>query len=166
VDVAIEQRFAAPREVVEAAFCNPDFIARLADLPVIGEARLLDQHRADGVVSQRVHYRFTGQLSPVVTAVVDPARLTWVEETVFRPAEHRADVTIVPDHYPGRLRCSLQVRFEPDGPDGGGSRRVVTGTVAVPMPLVGRRVEAAIVSGMREQAERQVDLLAAWLATS
>jgi hypothetical protein len=161
VDFAIDQRFSAPRTEVEAAFVDPAFIARLAELPKLGGAELLSQERDGARVVQRVRYRFTGELSSVVRRVIDPARLTWVEETRFDGDAHRSDSQIVPDHYGDKLRCSMVAAFEAVS-DAETVRRT-RGTIKVSMPLVGGKVEAAIVSGLREHADLETSLLARWL---
>ena len=162
MDFAIEQRVPAPRAAVEAALLDPAFLARLAELPKLGGAELLSQERNGSVTVQRVRYRFTGELSSVVRRAIDPARLTWVEETRFDADAHRSDITIVPDHYADKLRCSMVAVFEEAGADA--SVRRTRGQIKVPVPLVGGKVEAAIVSGLREHASRETELLAEWLA--
>ena len=76
----IQQRFDAPVEEVEAVLLDPAFLVRLGQLPKLGRPELLDQREDGDVVHRRVRFAFAGQLSAAVTAVVDPARLTWVEE--------------------------------------------------------------------------------------
>ncbi len=157
----VEQRFAAPLEAVEDALLDPGFLARLAELPKLGAPEVLS-HEVDGdVVHQRVRYRFSGDLAPAVTAVVDPDRLTWVEESTFHRGTHRGDHHIVPDHYANRLRASYATRLEPHG---AGTRRLTEGELKVRFPLVGARVEKAIVTGLTQHAAAEADVLAAWLA--
>lgn len=157
----VEQRFAAPLAEVENALVDPAFLARLGELPKLGAPAVLS-HEDDGtVVRQRVRYRFAGDLAPAVTAVVEPARLTWVEETTYDRDAHRGEHRIVPDHYAGRLQASYTTRLETDGR---ATRRHTEGELKVRFPLVGARVEKAIVSGLVEHAALEADVLAAWLA--
>ena len=158
----IVQRVSAPRAAVEAAYLDPAFLEAIAALPKIGRPQLLDQAaEADGRRRQRVRFHFVGDLSGAVRAVVDPDRLSWVEETVFDPAAHRSEVRIVPDHYGGRLHSRMTITFEE--PAEGGTVRRARGEVKVHMPLVGGKVEAAIVSGMREHAAAEAAALEGWL---
>lgn len=160
----VEQHVAAPLEQVEAALVDPAFLARLAELPALGAPALLD-HADDGtVVRQRVRYRFAGALAPAVTSVVDPARLTWVEETIYDRATHRGEHRIVPDHYAGRLSCSYQTTLHDVGVGAGATHRLAEGDLRVRFPLVGGRVEKAIVSGLVEHADVEAAALARWLA--
>ena len=158
----VEQRFQAPVDDVEAAFLDPDLLARLDGLPSLGRPELLDQSELGDTVRQRVRYRFTGRLSPAVTAVVDPARLTWVQESVLDRRTHRADIEIVPDHYPDRLRCSGTISLR--DLNGGGCLRVTAGELVVRFPVVGARVEWAIVSGLQQHAAAEVAIVEPWLA--
>ena len=157
----VEQRVAAPLADVEDALVDPAFLARLGDLPRLGAPVVLSSDDDGGTVRQRVRYRFAGELSPAVTAVVDPERLTWVEETTYDRRTHRGAHRIVPDHYAGRLRASYTTALEADG---GGTRRRTEGELTVRFPLVGGRVERAIVAGLTEHAALEADALDDWLA--
>ncbi len=95
--LTLEQRFTAPIDAVQAAFLDTGVLALRAELPNV-RLRLLGQERVGRTVRQRIHYTFTGELSRAARAVVDPARLTWVEEQEHDTAARRADLRIVPDH--------------------------------------------------------------------
>ena len=160
---AVDQEFRAPLEAVEAALLDPAFLARLAQLPKLGRPELLASEVDGDVARQQVRYRFAGELSSAVTAVVDPARLTWVEHTTFDLRRHRGEHRIAPDHYADRLRCSYTTALVEDG---GVTRRETEGELRVRFPLVGGRVERAIVSGMVEHAHLEARVLVEWLAES
>ena len=156
----VEQTLPGPIDRVLDALLDPDFVARLGDLPNLAPPVVLDQERdGDGVV-QLVQHRFIGSLPSAVTRVVDPAKLTWVAETVYDLARGRASFRILPDHYAGKLRCSGTHTFTASGDS---TRRVTAGELAVSVPLVGRVVERAIVSGLRSHLDGECELLASWL---
>ncbi|HEX2038123.1 MAG TPA: DUF2505 family protein [Acidimicrobiales bacterium] len=157
MDFRLEQRFAVPLAVVEAALLDPDFAAGLATRP-----QLLSEERDGTLLRRRVRHVFTGQLSPAVTAVVDPAKLTWVDVGEHDLARHRSRHHIEPDHYRSRLTCEYETVLSEDGD---GTVRLVVGRLRVHMPLVGGRVERAVVSGLADHAEREEASLAAWLAS-
>lgn len=156
----LEQEFRLPLQDVEDAYVDPEFIERLAELPKLGHPELLDQQREGAVVRQRVRYRFEGELSSAVTRVIDPKRLTWVEESTLDRRLHRTTFVIRPDHYGNRLESSGTFTLYGNGT---GTRRVAEGEVRVHVPFVGGKVERAIVSGLSEHAEREVELLHGWL---
>lgn len=156
----IEQHFSHPVGSVEAALLQPELLELLAGSPRLGRPELLDERSEGPMLHRRVRFRFTGDLSPAVTSVVDPARLTWVEESTFDRQAHRGRHHIVPDHYGGRLRCDYTTELAPDGE---GTLRVAEGEVVVRFPLVGSRVERAIVGGLTEHAGREQELVERWL---
>jgi hypothetical protein len=161
VRLNLGQGFPGTVEEVEAVFIDPDFIAGLSALPKLGRPELLGQQREGDAVVQRVRYHFAGQLSPPVAAVVDPAKLVWVEEVVFDLVAHTAPFRILPENYADRLRCQGTYRFEPDGADT--SRRLMEGDLTVRYPLVGGAVERAIASGLTDIAREQEALVTRWL---
>lgn len=158
----LEQRFSAPLEAVEDGLLDPGFLARLARLPELGAPEVLSHEVEGEVVRQRVRYRFTGDLAPAVTAVVDPDRLTWVEESTLDRRAHRTTWRILPDHYASLLRCSGTFQLEPA--EGEHTVRVTQGEVKVHMPLVGSKAEKGIVSGLEEHAVLQARAVEDWLA--
>lgn len=151
---------AGPEEAIDA-LVDPTFLAGLSELPRLGEPELLDRRVAGDVVHQRVRYRFVGSLSPAVTAVVDPAKLVWIDETTYDRARRTATFRILPEHYAERLSAEGTYRFEPSGPSS--CTRVVDGELTVRFPLVGGKVERAILSGLEDHLAHEAELVARWL---
>ena len=98
-----------------------------------------------------------------MTKVIDPRRLSWVEDTVIDTETWTAQFTITPIHYASFFTCSGQWRLN-------GSKstttRVMDGLLKVnsPVPFVGGQVEKAIVSGLRERLADEPQILERWLA--
>ena len=163
----ITQRLAAPLRVVENAFVDPTFIAALGDVPELGGPTLLRQEVDGELVHQWVAHRFTGDLNAAVRRVIDPERLTWVEESTLDRTTHRTSWRIVPDHYASLLRCSGTFTLTAGGEDGDGDEgrtvRVAEGDVKVNMPLVGSKAEKGIVSGLEEHAVLQARVFEEWV---
>lgn len=157
----IEQRITAPLTAVEAALLDREFIAATAKLPKLGEPDLLEQQRDGDRVHQRVRYRFTAELLSAVTRVIDPAKLTWVDDARYDLTSHTSRHRIVPDNYADRLEASYDVALESLGDS---TRRLVTGELKVHVPLVGGRVERVIVDGIEEHATAEAELLGHWVA--
>jgi len=162
VHFRIEQRFALPLETVENGLHDPRFIESMAELPRLGRPQLLSSERIPGEVHQRVRYAFAGELSSAVRAVVKPDLLTWVEDSTVDLENHESVFDILPDHYASLLRCHGTFVLVADGPRS--CSRVAEGEIKVSVPLVGGKVERAIVSGLDEHAQAEVGLLEAWAA--
>lgn len=160
MEFELEQRLRGTPDAVLDVLLDRDFLDARAELPKLGSAELLELSRTDTTARVRVRMRFAGDLSSLVTAVVDPAKLTWVDDATFVLAARGARHDILPDHYADRLSSRYDDVLHGDGE---ATRRVLTGTVKVRAPLVGGRVERAIVSGLREFADAEARLLNDWL---
>jgi len=147
---------------VEAAFLSDEFLAELGRLPKLGSPEFLDRREEGHGVRQRVRYTFVGRLAPTVTAVVDPARLTWVEDALIDLVAHTVTLAILPDHYASMLEAFGTVTLR--GAAGGGTIRRTEGEVNVHVPFVGRKVEAAIISGLRDHAALEAEAIDRWVA--
>jgi uncharacterized protein YndB with AHSA1/START domain len=160
MDFSLTQDIPAPVDAVDAALVDPKFLARMGELPKLGSATVLSQSRDGEVVHQQVRYLFQAELSAAVTRVVDPKKLTWVEDSTCDLAAHHTTCVIRPDNYADRLSGSYEAQLTAHD---GGTRRVLTGRIKVKFPLVGGKVEKAIVSGLSENADAQATILAEYL---
>ena len=161
MEFELEQRLRGVPDDVLEVLLDREFLAARGALPKLGSAELLELTRDDTTARVRVRMHFSGQLSSAVTAVVDPSKLTWVDDATFVLAARGARHEILPDHYADRLSSSYDDVLHDDA---GSTRRVLTGQLKVRAPLVGGRVERAIVSGLQEYAEAEGDLVNQWLS--
>jgi hypothetical protein len=157
----LEHRIAADPDAVARAYTDPALYPALAGLPKLGGAEVVSREELGEEVELRVRYRFTGHLSPAVTAVVDPGKLTWVEVARHDLANRRVTFRLEPDNYADRLSCAGEYRFEEAG---GATVRRTEGELKVRALLVGKAVEGAIVSGLDEHLTAEGPAVAAWLA--
>lgn len=158
----LQQSFDAEPDAVTEAYADPDLYRTLVGLPKLGDIVVLG-HDVDGSkVHLRARFAFTGDLPAAVTAVVDPARLTWVQESDHDLSTGVTTFRLVPDHYADRLQASGTFRVAA-GRRGTGSTRTVDATLKVRAPLVAGRVEQAIVSGLAEYLQAEAPAVDAYL---
>ena len=159
----IEQKIAGSREAVARLYTEPRFYEQLGALPKLGKPEVPERREEGSIVRLAVRFRFTGNLSPAVTAVIDPAKLTWVEESVHDLDRFAVTFRMKPDHYADRLRSQGAVHYEPDGE--GTTRRLTEGELVVKVPLlmgggrVGGLVENAIISGLRDHLAAEIEVV-------
>jgi hypothetical protein len=92
--------------------------------------------------------------------VVDPKRLTWVERSVHDLGTRSVAVTLHPDHYADRLRCTGTYRYTARGES---TVRQIDGELKVKALLVAGAVEKAIVSGLKEHLQAEAPQVEAFL---
>ncbi len=160
----VDQSVAVAPDDAVAAYGNPAFYEGRARRDDISIVEVVGHDESGSHVHIDVRYRFTGNLSSAVRAVVDPAKLTWVTRTDIDTQHRDASFTVLPDHYPDRLTCSGTFRFT--DADAGPAATVITieGDLKVRAFLVGRAAEQAIVSGLRSYLEAEVSTLPDFIA--
>jgi hypothetical protein len=162
VRFTVEQRYRADPDAVAAAYADPALYEVLPATEKLARPEVVRHERDGARVVLEVRYRFQGDLSSAVRAVLDPARLTWVERTTHDLATRATTFELLPDHYPDRLQSRGQLRVEPHGE--GGSRRVGDGELKVRAPLVGGSVERTLVGDLRQHLEAEARSVDAHLA--
>lgn len=143
----VEQDLGTDPDATARAFADPALYASFEGLSKVAPPEVLDRQVDGDVVRLRVRYRFAGHLSAAARAAIDPSRLTWVDESEHDLATRQVRFVLRPDHYVDRFRCHGGYRIEARP---GGCRRVADVELSVSFPLVGRAVEQAIASGLRE----------------
>jgi Protein of unknown function (DUF2505) len=156
VDFTLTQRISAPVDAVDEALVDPSFLTRMAELPKLGSAEVVGHERDGTTIRLQVRYLFQADLSPAVTKFVDPAKLTWIEDSTCDLAGHRTTCVIRPDNYDNLLQGGYEASIARSGSV---SVRTVTGRIKVRVPLLGGKVEKAIVGGLEENAEAQTTIL-------
>lgn len=162
MDFTLTQEIPASIDAVDAALVNPDFLTRMTELPKLGSAEVVSHERAGSTVHLQVRYLFQADLSASVTRVVDPSKLTWIEVSTVDLTAHQTTCVIRPDNYANLLEGSYSATIAASG---GGSLRTVRGSIKVHVPLLGGKVEKAIIGGLSENSDAQTYLLTEFLST-
>jgi len=161
MDFSIAVPVAHPPAAVQTAFLGPGFLAVTGTLPKIGGAEVVELTRDDTSARLRIRYRFTAPLNRAVTRVIDPEKLTWIDDGTFDLVAMRSDHVMQPDNYADRLESSYTSTVTADG---AGSVWTITGSLVVHAALVGGKVAGVIVDGLKEHAAAQGTALDDWLA--
>lgn len=170
VRLRIEQRFLATPAQVGAALIDPDYLVKaMGSLKDVGQPVVESQYRTGDSVRQRVTYHFTGRLPGAVTAVIDPKRLTWTEDTAIDTMSHTARFVMTPVHYPNFFTATGTWFLREDAKSTATkpvTLRLIEGELKVrsPVPFVGGQVEKAIVSGLSERLADEPAAFARWFA--
>jgi hypothetical protein len=161
VHFELTQRFASAAPDLIDAYADAALYPTLVGLPKLGDIEVLRHERDGQQARMSIRFGFTGDLPPAVTAVVDPHRLTWVQETVHDLSTGATTFRLLPDHYPDRLSASGRATIRPVGE---GAQRVVAGELKVRALLVAGKVEQAIVSGLAEYLEAEAPAVDRYLS--
>lgn len=161
MDFELAHRFDAPPDDVARAYTEAELYAAFAGLPRADRPEVLERTADGDRVHLRVRWFFSANLSSAARAVIDPSKLSWIEESAHDLTDRSVTFRMVPDHYRDRFSCAGTYRFEPDGD---GTVRRSRGTLRVKAPLVARTVEGAIVDGLDDQLGTEVTLVEEYLA--
>ncbi len=158
VKFGFEQRWdgAQVEEVLEV-YLDPAFWGGLTELRSTSAPEVLGLERSSGTAVVRLRYSLAVDLPTEAARFIDTRRVTWVEESTWDLTRQRAEVRFLPEQGGGLLRASASAALlERDG----GTAREVRGDLRVRVPLVGGRVERAIVDGIGEHLDAEADAVA------
>ena len=157
----VKQQFDADAAAVIGCYSSSEMYEQLPEFGKTSRPDLLERTASGDTVKIRLRYRFTADLPTAALAIIDPDRLTWVEETTYDLAGLSSRVKLLPDHYASKLEASASARFVDRGD---GSIRDVAGDLRVRVLLVGGQVERAIVEGLKEHLAEEAELVAKLLS--
>ena len=156
----VRQRYDATAAEVMRHYASAEMYDSIPEFGRISRPTVVDRAETGDLVTLRHHYKFTADLPSAALAVIDPAKLTWIDETVYDFAAQTSTTRLLPDHYSRKLEASARSHF---GDSGGACVRNVSGSLKVHVLLVGGQVEKAIVSGLTEHLEEEAGIVAGLL---
>lgn len=158
---SIEQHFSSEPKRVIRAYTNPTLYPSLTGLTRVATPKVIsyttDQDKTDLLLQMRL----IAAVSTAARAIIDPDQLSWLQQEKYDLASETAAVVFHPDNYSDRFSCSGTYRFCQGS--NGGTKRVIDGDIRVRVPLVGREVERAIVSGLRDHFAQEQPLVETWM---
>lgn len=158
---SIEQRFTHEPYEVLGAYTDAALYPTLSGFTKVGTPVVLDRSESGDRVELRLRMQFIAEVSPAVSAVVDPAKLSWVQHEVYDLGAGTATVTFQPDNYADRFSCTGGYTFDDDG--AGGTIRKASGDLKIRVLLVGGQAEKAMVMGLTEHFAEEQPQVDAWL---
>lgn len=146
-------------------YIDPAFYATLTGLAKVSAPEVVSTERTGDRVRLKIRYTFTADLPAAALAVLDPHKLTWIDDTTYDLAELTSTTKLLPDHYADRFTAVARSAITSTSAEPPRSTRDVEGDLNVRMPFVGGQVERALVSGLREHLQDEERLAARWLAS-
>jgi hypothetical protein len=160
----ITQHFAgASPDHVIAAYADPNLYTTFEGLTKVARPEVVAHDAAGEQVSLTLRMRFIAELNAAARAVVDPAKLSWLQDEQYDLGGLTAAVVFRPENYADRFSSSGGYAFAADPDDASATIRTITGDLSVRMMLVGGQVEGAVVSGLREHFAEEQPLVQQWL---
>ncbi len=156
----LEHRYRAEPEAVARAYADTALYAAVRAGSKLAPPEVLERRDDGDDVELCIRYRFIGELSPAVRAVLDPARLTWVDESTHDLVARTVAFRLVADHYADRFSCAGTYRFEADG---AGTVRHTQAELKVRAPLVGSKVERVLVGDLSTHLAAEIPGVEAFL---
>ncbi|MBS1839051.1 MAG: DUF2505 domain-containing protein [Actinobacteria bacterium] len=157
-----EQRWSAPVDDVMATYLDESFWNGIDAFTKMAPPVLLGIERDDGAGTAvvRLRYRVEADLPSQAARFIDPNDVAWVQETSWDLGARRADVRFLPVQAAGLMRAAATIEVRTDGDD---TVRELRGEFKVRIPLVGAKVEKAVIGDIGTNLEEEADAVARWL---
>ncbi|HPU40603.1 MAG TPA: DUF2505 family protein, partial [Microthrixaceae bacterium] len=105
----------------------------------------------------RIKYRVDAKLPSQAARFIDPNNVAWVQETTWDLDALTAKVRFLPVQAAGLIHAVATIDVTTDGDD---TVRELRGEFRVKIPLVGAKVEKAVVGDIGTNLEEEADLVA------
>jgi hypothetical protein len=157
VRFGFEQRWDATPDDVMAVYIDADFWSGLDNLTKTSSPEVQEVSRTGDTALVRLRYVLSVDLPSQASRFIDPDDVAWVEETTWDLTARSATVRFLPEQAAGLMKASATAALAADGPE---TAREVRGELRVRIPLVGGKVEHAIVDGIGGHLEEEADAVA------
>lgn len=157
-----EQRWTAPVDDIMATYLDESFWTGIEGFSNMAPPELLgiDTDEQAGKALVRLRYKVNAQLPAQAARFIDPDDVAWVQETEWDLAALSAEVRFLPVQAAALMRASATIRV---GTDDDETFRELRGEFKVKIPLVGSKVEKAVVGDIGTNLEEEADAVARFL---
>jgi hypothetical protein len=160
VDFSVSHFFDAGPDEVASALLDEGFQASLDGISALAERKVLSQETNGDRVVRRVRCVLDIDISGPAKRFIGNGDPAWVEVGTWHPEEMAWRWIIEPEVAGELLAAEGVTRLSPDGQ---GTRRDVSGSVRVRVPIYGGRVEGWIVDGIERAYDEEAERLVDWL---
>jgi hypothetical protein len=152
-----EQRWTTTVDEVVELYLDEDFWREATGFSKTSPPEVLEVTRDANRGFTRLRWKLSVDLPKEATRFIDPDNVSWVEETTWDIGAATATVVFVPAQGASLMKVSADIVVVPDGSD---AVRRVTGDLRVRIPLLGGRVERAVVDGVGDHLTEEAEVVA------
>ena len=153
-----EQRWNASVADVVDLYCDQAFWSSVTGVAKTSAPEVLEVTRDGDTAFTRLHWKLVVDLPRQASRFIDPDNVAWVEETTWDIPAATATVGFVPSQGAALIKAHAEIAVVADGEE---AVRRVTGELNVRIPLLGGRVENAIVDGIGDHLTEEAEVVAA-----
>jgi hypothetical protein len=152
-----EQRWTATVQQVLDLYTNEGFWSSVSGFTKTSAPEVLEMTRDGDQALTRLRWKLNVDLPGEASRFIDPDDVAWVEETSWDLSAATATVAFVPAQGASLLHASATVAVIAEDDE---VVRRVTGDLRVRIPLLGGRVERAVVDGVGDHLTEEADVVA------
>ncbi len=145
------------------AYTDPALYATFEGLTKVGTPEVVSREADRDTVALTLRMRFIAELNAAARRVIDPAKVSWLQDEQYDLSALSASVVFKPENYADRFSSSGGYAFAADPTEPSATIRTISGDLRVRVLLVGGQVEGALVSGLREHFAEEQPLVQRWL---
>lgn len=155
------QNFDQPPSEVLAVLTDETFWSGVDNLTTMSTPSVVGVERAGDVVTTRLRYNLVVDLPSEAARFINTSAVSWVEVTRWRLSAATSETTFVPDQAGRLLAASVSTVLRAAG---SGTLRDVSGEVRVRIPILGSKVESAIVDGVEQYLSELSEAVDSYMA--
>lgn len=157
----IVHEFDIPLDALELAVISPTLCQKLAQrLPNMESIQQKEHVLKDNQLERVWSYRANFRLPPVVRAYVTPEMMAWDERSTYDIKRHGAEWHIVPHVKPEwRKYFAANGTYELTTLDSGRTKRTISGTIELRVPVLRQVAEKMIVAEVRKTFDAEAETL-------
>lgn len=157
----IVHEFDIPLDALELAVISPNLCPKLAHrLPTMESIQQKEHVLTDDRLERVWSYRASFRIPPFARPYVTPAMMAWDERSTYHFRKHASEWTILP-----HVKTEWRKYFAASGDyrlttlDSGRTKRTVTGTVELRVPVLRQVAEKLIVAEVRKLFDAEAETL-------
>lgn len=159
MDIRIVQRFPCSTQKLWEIIRNPDFEKETREAANV-DVVVLKKEERNGILVEKIRTTSRKELPGLIRSAVGADRMVYDQEMESDLNKYSTAWKVIPAFASDKVMCSGTSRVQPTAD---GCERVVTGELKVSVPLVGGKIEQAIVAELENSYGKTADVIHKWI---
>lgn len=156
--------FDVPVDTLIEAMFHPELPPVLTEkMTTVVSIEVLERQETEAEIRRRVKYTPVPMIKKIGPKTITPESMVWVEESTFDKGRRELTFANIPDHPKVRAQMTNEGKVTFQDLGGGRSERVMSGTLKIKFPILGRVAEGIIAKNARKMLDEEAEVLAEWM---
>jgi hypothetical protein len=152
MDFKMEHSFDCPVGKITPILAAGEDLVPMEDLPNVSQRKVIERKREGTKLHSKLEWCVHGQIPKIAQKLIDPDKLTFLEQTVWDDETATFTTRIIPHFLKDKFDCRTTSAWS--AIDANRAKRTFSGKLEIKIPIIGSIVEKTIIDYLKKNNDK------------